>query len=194
MRRTAFVAHACAAVNAAAALALATVLAPGVSLMPTHAHAAYVAEHLVPWRLGWGLWIAAALSLLAFFRWWAARIGWSLFTRVAIVLAVVGVLADIGAESRLIAWSPGQPFELDGALRLSGLVANGLYSVAGLLLTSRSRGLPRWLVAWSWLVWLLGIGLAGAAAVSSDDASRVLTAALFILFLPWLVVIGRRLA
>jgi hypothetical protein len=194
MRRSALVPYVCAAVNAAAALALATVLAPGVSLAPTQAHATYVAEHLVVWRLGWGLWIAAALSLLAFFRWWAARIGWSPVTRAAIVLAIVGVLADVAAESRLIAWSPDQPFDLDGPLRLSGLVANGWYSVAGLLLTSRSRGLPLWLGAWSWTVWLLGIGLAGAAAASSDDASRVLTAALFTLFLPWLVVIGRRLA
>ena len=194
MRRSALVPYVCAAANAAAAVALATVLAPGVSLTPTLARAAYVAEHLVAWRLGWGLWIVAALSLLAFFRWWAARIGWSPVTRAAIGLAVIGVLADICAELQLIGWSPGEPSGLDAPLRVSGLVANGLYSVAGLLLTSRTAGLPRWLGGWSWTVWLLGIGLAGAAAISSDDASRVLTAALFILFLPWVVVIGRRLS
>lgn len=194
MRRSARVPYICAAANAAAAIALATILAPGVSLAPTQAQAAYVADHLVAWRLGWGLWIAAALSLLAFFRWWAVRIGWSPVTRAALVLATVGVLADVAAESQLIAWSPGRPFDLDGPLRLSGFIANGWYSVAGLFLTSRTRGLPRWLAAWSWTVWLLGIALAVAAAASSDDASRVLTAALFVLFLPWLVVIGRRLA
>lgn len=192
--RSAAVPYACAVLNALAALVLATVLAPGVSLAPTAAHAGYVADHLIAWRLGWALWIAAALSLLAFFRWWAARIGWSPVARAAIVLAAVGVLADIGAEARLIAWSPGQAFDIDGALRLSGVVANGWYSVAGLLLTSRTRGLPPPLAAWSWTVWLLGIGLAAAAAVSSDDASRFLTAALFVLFVPWLVVFGRRLA
>lgn len=184
----------CAVVNAAAAGALATVLAPGVSLAPTPAHAAYVAGHLLAWRLGWGLWIAAALSLLAFFRWWAARIGWSPLTRAALVLALLGVLADVIAESRLIAWSPGQLAELAGALQLSGVVANGSYSLAGLLLTSRTRGLPGWLAIWSGGVWVLGIGLAIAAGLSSDDASRILTAALFVLFLPWLVVFGRRLA
>ena len=184
---------ACAVVNAAAALALATVLAPGASLAPTAAHASYVSEHLLVWRLGWGLWIAAALSLLAFFRWWGSRIGWSPVTRLAVLLALVGVLADVGAESRLIGWSPGQPFDIDGALRLSGVVANGCYSIAGLLLTSRTRDLPRWLSAWSWAVWIVGIGLAVAAASSSDDLSRLLAAALFVIFIPWLVVFGRRL-
>jgi hypothetical protein len=192
--RTASVPYACAVVNGLAGLALATVLAPGVSLAPTGANAGYVADHLLLWRLGWGLWIVAALSLLAFLGWWASRIGWSPVTHAAILLAVIGVLADVVAESRLIAWIPGQPFDLDSALRLSGVVANGCYSVAGLLLVSRTRGLTPWLAGWSWAVWLLGVGLAVAAAVSSDDASRILTAALFVLFVPWLVVFGRRLA
>lgn len=196
----------CAAINGLAALALATVLAPGVSLAPAPAaqgtaqlaplaaQARYVSDHLVLWRLGWAVWIAAALALLLFFRWWASRIGWSPAARLAIVLAAAGVVADVAAESRLIAWSPGERFDLAGALQLSGVVANGAYSVAGLLLLSRTAGLPRWLGAWSWTVWLLGVGLAVAAALSSNDASRLLTAALFVLFVPWLVVFGRRIA
>ena len=184
----------CSAVNAAAAFALGTVLAPGVSLAPSAAGEAYVAGHLVAWRAGWALWIAAALSLLAFFRWWAARIGWSPVTRLAIGLAVAGVLFDIAAESRLISWSPGQPFDIDSALRQSGVAANGLYSVAGLLLLSRTRGLAVPLAIWSGAVWLVGIALAVAAAGSNDDASRLFTVVLFALFLPWLVVFGRRLA
>jgi hypothetical protein len=199
----------CAAINGLAALALATVLAPGLSLAPAPAaqgtaplapltaQARYVSDHLVLWRLGWAVWIVAALALLVFFRWWASRIGWSPATRLAIVLAAAGVVADVAAESRLIAWSPGERFDPAGALQLSGVVANGAYSVAGLLLLSQTllrRGLPRWLGAWSWTVWLLGAGLAVAAALSSDDASRLLTAALFILFVPWLVVFGRRIA
>ena len=194
MARAALAPYLCAAANLLAALALATVLAPGVSLAPTAAHAGYVAGHLVAWRIGWGLWVAAALSLLAFFRWWASRIGWSPVTRAAVLLAAAGVLADVAAESRLIAWSPGEPFDIAAAFQLSGVAANGAYSVAGLLLTAATTHLPRWLAAWSWTVWLIGIGLAVSAALSSDDASRVLTAILFVLFVPWLVVFGRRLA
>ena len=187
-------AYVCAAVNALAAIALATVLAPGVSLAPTASQPSYVADHLAAWRLGWGLWIAAALSLLAFFRWWASRIGWSPIARAAILVAVAGVLADVIAEGRLIAWSPGQPFDVDGALRLSGIGANGSYSLAGAMLTSRTRGLPAWLAQWSWTVWVLGIALAVAVAAGSDTWARLLTAGLFALLLPWLAVFGRRLA
>jgi hypothetical protein len=188
------VALACAALNGAAAIVLATVLAPGVSLAPAASNATYIALHLGAWRAGWAVWIAAALSLLAFFRWWGSRIGWPSLARIAIAVAVAGVAADVVAETRIIAWSPDQPFDLVGPLRLSGVVANGLYSVAGALLTLATNAVPRWLATWSWAVWLLGIALAIAAAVSSDAASEVATAALFALFVPWLVVFGRRIA
>ena len=187
------VAWTCAIVNGAAALALATILAPGVSLAPTPAGAAYVADHLVPWRLGWALWIAAALSLLAFFWWWGSRLGWPTVARIAVALAAIGVVADVTAESVLIGWSGDRAFDVGGPLRVSGILANGLYSVAGAMLTARTGGLPRWLAQWSWTVWLLGFGLALTAAAGSDEGSRVLTAALFALFIPWLVVFGRRL-
>ena len=125
MSRAMVAPYLCAVVNALAALALATILAPGVSLVPTAAQATYAADHLPAWRLGWGLWIAAALSLVAFFGWWASRIAWPPVARAAVVIAVAGVLADMIAEGRLIAWSPGQRFDIDGALRLSGIGANG---------------------------------------------------------------------
>lgn len=188
------VAWICAVVNGAAALALATVLAPGVSLAPTAAGAAYITDHLVLWRIGWALWIASALSLLAFFWWWGSRLRWPALARIAVALAAVGVVADLAAETTLIAWSPGHQFDVGGPLRLSGVVANGLYSVAGATLTLRTARLPPWLARWTWSVWLLGFGLAIAALAGSDDGSRILTAALFALFIPWLVVFGRRLA
>ena len=194
MSRAMVAPYLCAVVNALAALALATILAPGVSLVPTAAQATYAADHLPAWRLGWGLWIAAALSLVAFFGWWASRIAWPPVARAAVVIAVAGVLADMIAEGRLIAWSPGQRFDIDGALRLSGIGANGSYSLAGAILTWRTRGLPRWLAQWSWAVWVLGIGLAVAVAAGSDTWARLLTAGLFALLVPWLVVFGRRLA
>ena len=187
------VAWTCAVVNGAAALALATVLAPGVSLAPTPVGAAHVAGHLLAWRIGWTLWMAAALSLLAFFWWWGSRLGWPAMARLAVAVAAIGVVADLTAESLLIAWTGDRTFDIGGPLRLSGIVANGLYSVAGAMLTARTGGLPRWLAQWSWTVWLLGFGLALAAAAGSDEGSRVLTAALFALFIPWLVVFGRRL-
>ena len=180
--------------NGAAALALATVLAPGVSLAPTSSGNAYISDHLLAWQVGWALWIAAALSLLAFFWWWASRLGWPAVARVAVAVAALGVVADLAAETTLIAWSPGHPFNVGGPLRLSGVVANGLYSLAGAILTLRTPAGARWLAVWSWAIWALGSALAIAALTGSDEASRLLTAALFALFVPWLVVFGRRLA
>jgi hypothetical protein len=187
--------YACAAVNAAAAVALATVLAPGAANAPAEANAAYVRAHIEVWRAGWLLWIAAAISLLAFFAWWSARLPRSLATWVALAIACFGLGCDLVAESLLLSWSPERYIDVaPAAFRLTGIGANGLYSVAGLILTARTPGVPRDLLRWSAAVWLLGLGLAAAVAASSDVAARLLTATLFALLVPWLVVFGRRLA
>lgn len=185
----------CAVVNGVAALALATVLAPGTSSSPGSAETAYVAAHLVEWRAGWTVWILAAITLIAFFVWWARRLPSSPWLAIALGVGAVGLGCDLIAESLLIAGAPDRyldaaPF----AFRLTGVGANGLYSIAGCILASRTRGLPGWLGQWMWSVWLLGLGLAFAVAAGSDIASRLLTAALFALLVPWLVVFGRRLA
>lgn len=186
--------YACAAVNAAAALALATVLAPGASNAPAEANAAYVAGHVAVWRAGWLLWIAAAISLLAFFAWWASRLERSVLLWSALGIACAGLAVDLVAESLLVSWSPERYRDVaPTAFRLTGIGANGLYSVAGLILAARTRRLPRWLAEWSWIVWLLGIALAAAVALGSDVGTRLLTATLFALLVPWLVLFGRRM-
>jgi len=61
----------CAATNAIAALAILAVLRPGTELITDVAErVAYISSHAIAWRAGWTLWIAAALSLLAFYAWW----------------------------------------------------------------------------------------------------------------------------
>ena len=181
-----------AALNGAAAVALATVLAPGISLTYGPDNAAYIATHLGPWRAGWALWIAAALSLLVFFGWWAARVGWPAVARAAFAVAAIGVAADVTAEARLIAWSAD--LDVSGALRQSGVVANACYSVAGALLMLALPVWPRLVRWWGWAVWILGAGLSVAVALSSDRGSEVLTAAIFVLFVPWRIAAGRRLS
>ena len=194
-RTLAAVPIAAAATNGVAAIALATVLAPGVSLSYGPDNATYVAAHLGVWRAGWALWIVAALALLAFFAWWATRAGspharW--IARIAVAVGALGVGADLMAEARLIAWSAD--LDVSGALRQSGVVANACYSLAGALLMHATPGWPRSLAVWGWAVWILGIGLTLAAATSSDVGSQVLTTAIFVLFVPWLVVAGRWLS
>ncbi len=50
-------------------------------LTHTEQRAAHIAQNPVLWRGGWGLWMAAALSLLGFYAWWGARLrppGWGI--------------------------------------------------------------------------------------------------------------------
>lgn len=195
LHRAILIPYVCALVNAVAAIALATVLAPGATNAPTEVNAEYVRAHIEVWRAGWLLWTAAALSLIAFFAWWVARLERATVLWIALGIACAGLAFDLVAESLLAWWSPDRYLDTaPAAFRLTGIGANGLYSVAGLILTARTPVLPRWLAQWSWTVWLLGIGLAGAVAIGSDMAARLLTAALFALLVPWLVVFGRRLA
>jgi hypothetical protein len=193
-RARALAPYACALVNAAAAIALATALAPGSTNPPIEANAAYVRAHIEAWRAGWLLWIGAGISLVAFFAWWAARLRRSLVNWLALAVACAGLGCDLLADSLLLSWSPERFGDVaPTAFRLGGIGANGLYSVAGLILMTRTPRLPRWLAQWSWTVWLLGLGLSVAVAIGSDIAARLLTAALFALLVPWLVVFGRRI-
>jgi hypothetical protein len=181
-----------AAANGVAAIALATVLSAGVSLSYGPDNAAYIATHLAVWRAGWVLWIVAALSLLTFFAWWAVRTASPRLARIAVVIGALGVIADVTAEARLMAWSAD--LDVGGALRQSGIVANACYSIAGTLLMLATPRWPGRLALWGWAVWILGFGLSISTAISSDLGAQVLTAAIFVLFVPWLVIAGRWLS
>src|SRR5688500_13127365 len=100
---TAWPAYLCAAANLVAAIAMATVLAPGTTLVEEPARAAYVRENVAGWRIGWSLWIVATVTLLLFYRWWAGRIRAS---ATLVWIAVAGLATDILAQSLLIVVVP----------------------------------------------------------------------------------------
>lgn len=189
--RTALPPYVCAAANLAAALALATVLAPGTPLVDEPARAAYVRDHVALWRAGWSLWIVAAISLLAFYRWWSQRVGAG---RGPLALAVAGFVADLVAESVLIVVAPDQPEMARASFALTGGVANGLYTLAGVLLTLRTPHMRGAFAAWTWAVWASGAALSMAALLEAQLLTAAATAVLFALFIPWCVAMGRRLA
>ena len=178
--------HACAAANLLAAAALLLVLRPGLTVAELASRAAYVVEFALVWRLGWGLWIAAALTLVAFYGWWGARVrNWTLAT-VAFGIAVAGIACDVSAESLLLGWLPAD-FESTTRLAtiLTGGAANGLYTIAGIVLTLvtpfRSAGFR----AWTWAVWVAGVFLSAFSLAGWIAGIAVSTAILFILFCPW---------
>jgi hypothetical protein len=188
-------APACAVLNGIAALALATLLRPGTEVAPDVAgRAAYILSHPGAWRAGWALWIAAALSLLGFYAWWGARLPRPVWGHIAFQVAAAGLACDLLAESLYIGWLPEGIEEVQrvGSL-LTGGAANGLYTLAGIVLTLHTPGLRGPLLAWTWTVWTAGAALTATAVAGSVPGMTLSAGALMILFCPWAWMMGRSL-
>jgi hypothetical protein len=176
----------CAVVNFAAALVMAFVLSPGTPLFDATGRSAYVRANLDAWRLGWAVWIAAALSLLWFYRWWRGRIGAS---HVAVALAAGGLVADVTSELMLILYDAATAAF---AFFLTGVVANGLYTLCGIWLTLAMR-LNTVERIWTALMWGAGITLSIATLTGLYLLAAIATAVLFALFCPWCVYLAVKL-
>ena len=185
--------QACAILNALGAVAAALWLRFGTEMVPEPAaRAAYILAHPVLWRGGWGLWIAAALSLLAFYAWWGSRLAAPAWGLAAFLVALAGLACDLSAESLFIGWLPDdlERVQRAGSL-LTGGAANGLYTVAGIILTLKTWNLRGWLLGWTWGVWAAGLALTGATLAGSVPAIALSTGALMTLFCPWTAIMGR---
>jgi len=187
--------YVCAALNVAAMVAMGAVLRFGTEIVPLVAdRVSFIAEHPVLWRAGWSLWIAAALSLVAFYAWWASYLPESRWTIVALGIAAAGLVCDLLAESFLIGWLPR---DYEGvapvATMLTGAAANGLYTLAGAaltLVTDALRGLMR---ATAWAVWIAGAFLTASTLAGAPLGIAISTTVVFALFCPWVVLLGRTL-
>jgi hypothetical protein len=187
--------EACAAFNALAAAAMLFCLRPGLwGLSDLARRTAYLREHPFLWRGGWAAWIAATSSLLAFYAWWAVLLPRPARTLTPLCLALLGFACDMVAQSLFIGWLPDRIEEISSLGEiLTGGAANGLYTLAGVLLTLESGPLPRGLRIWTWTTWAAGFALS-AAAVARSAAGEVAASALLIaLFCPWVLVMGRHL-
>lgn len=176
----------CGITNLAAALAMLFILAPGTPLAEPAQRAAYVQAHQLEWRLGWLTWVAAAVSLLWFFWWWRARVG---AHYAALVVATLGLVADLTAEFALIYYLVTSP---PFAFTLTGGVANGLYTIAGIALTlATPLSTPE--RVWAGVMWSSGLALSIAAFAGAHLLTAVATAVLFALFCPWCVYLAVKL-
>ena len=153
-----------------------------------HQRIAYLTQFPERWRLGWILWMLAALSLIGFYAWWGSRIGklWP------VAIAAAGLACDWSGESIFIAALPRPETRLyRTAALLAGGAGNGLYTVAAIILTTSTRALPwRWL---AWCAWTAGIALSIATVVHSDFGITVASAALMVFFIPWVVIAGKKM-
>jgi len=136
--------------------------------------------------LAWVVWMIAAATLLWCYAWWRAKVR---APRAALVVAGIGIVADWSAELLLI-FGPyagvSQP-----AFFLTGAIANGLYTIAGIQLTLAS---PFTLGerAYTAFMWSAGLMLSAGALFGIATVTAIATGELFLLFCPWCVWLSRR--
>jgi hypothetical protein len=185
----------CAILNAAAAVAMLFVLRGGTEAVSSITQrATYIAGHALLWRTGWAVWMMAGISLVAFFAWWGAWISSHRLDLLALVIALTGLVFDLSAESLLIGWLPDRIDTVAPlASVLTGGAANGLYSVAGALLTLCTPALRGALRALAWAVWASGFALTIFTISGSVSGMVISTAALMTLLCPWVAAFGWQL-
>lgn len=182
---------ACGIANLVAALAMATVLAPGTPIIAdVGERERYVAEHLVGWRVGWATWMLAAVSLLWAYAWWRTRVR---APRSALAIAAAGIVVDLLSETLLIvAGASGYDAVAPVAFFLTGAIANGLYTIAGIRLTAATRLSPR-MRTYAAFMWSAGLMISVGAVLSIPLITAIATALLFALFCPWCAWLAWRL-
>jgi hypothetical protein len=185
----------CATLNFLVMIAMAAWLRFGTEMVPlTVDRISYITAHPVLWRGGWGLWIAAAISLVVFYAWWGSHLRHEPLALCAVAIAALGLECDVSGESILIGWLPRDYDRLAPmATQLTGTWANGLYTLAGVLLTVADPSVRGRLRAFTWIVWCAGAGVTGATLLGPPVAIAISTTILFALFCPWVVLVGRSL-
>jgi hypothetical protein len=196
------VAYLAAALNAAAGLAMLVLLRPGLP-GPGGASAAerlvYLQADVALWWGGWIIWHAAAIALLALYLALALRWGRDSPLRcgLALMCAAAGLACDLSAQALWMGLGPrvGERelalVEAAAAL-LTGYLANGLYTLAGILLTwAGAVHLPRPLFLLALPVWGAGVGLSGASLAGWPLGQVVATGVLLPLVTLWAAAEGR---
>jgi len=200
-RQVATLSYIAAATNLVASAAMFLWLRPGLPVphSSTSTRIGYIAEHAPAWTAGWLLWHAAALSLLALFAglavlWW--RKG-PIRCTLAMACAAAGLGADLLAETIYIGVIPGvDPEQFLVAEKIAGLLTgylgNGLYTLAGILVTWTGASLlPRPLVALGCAVWVSASALSLCTIAGFAAGQLWTTAILMPLFIIWSCLVGR---
>jgi len=188
----------CAGLHGAAGLAMLFVLRGGTEAEPSQAaRMAYVGAHAAAWRAGFAVWMAAGMSVLAFYAWWASWLRRPGIALAALVVAFAGLACDLTGEALYAGWLPLLASDAAGfghvqrvGTALTSVYANGFYTLAGIVLTLGTPGLPRRVGALAWVVWSAGIALSVCGAMGWAAG---LVAASGILF-PGLVLLAVLLA
>jgi hypothetical protein len=192
-------------VHAVALLCAALWLRPGGPGAPLDERLAYLSGSATAWSLGWGAWLVCSLSLVAFY----AALAWRLpehadMARLAVVLGCAGLAVDLVGYSVQIAVLPmlaGMGSEavpaflaMERFAGAAGLIgANGLYVVAGLLLTLCLRGRAPLAVPAGYVTAFFGGLLVVAGFTGSAWQAMAATPPTMIAYCLWAVLAARAL-
>jgi len=185
-----------------AGLAFAAVaIRPGTPAVPAAERAAYLAARPLGWTLGWATWMACALALIAFLAVIAA-IRPSPAAQVAVALAAAGAAVDLICDAVYITVLPDlaaagpTPLFLaaERALAVAGQVAaNGLYSIAVLLVTLDVGRRDHRALALGTATFAAGMALAGAGFGGDPTALAISAGATILCFCGWTLAMSHAL-
>ena len=179
----------CAALHLLALVVMALWLRPGTEWQTDPAlRANHIAAHFDAWAAGWLVWMAAAVSLVAFYAWWAARLPRDRWTIAAVLLGGAGMACDLMGETLYIAAADSAH---DVAVLLTAGAANALYTVAGVVLTLRTPDFPRGIRLAMWTTWTAGAVMTVSALFGWTTGIAIATAVLFPLFIGWTIWMAR---
>jgi hypothetical protein len=194
----------CAVVHLIAAFALAFALRGGSEVVTDPLERArYVVEHTLLWRIGWIIWMASAASLIAFYFWWASRLSFPGLAVAGVCIAACGMLFDLSGETIYAAWLPNLATEAihdpgnmaeEAVVRftriqhlgtfLTAILANGLYTLGGILLTLKTS-FNRSMSVVTWTIWICGAAMSISAIAGNTTGMVVSSTVLFPLFILW---------
>jgi len=191
----------CVATHVTAVGMLAAFLRQGTTAEPdVNIRAGYVASHVGSWSAGWAVWMLAAVTIVGFYSWWGSRLtAWKIAV-VAVVLCAFGMACDFSGEgSAILRMSEAALSNLDRFTDierqftiLSPGIANGLYTLAGILLTTATPNLPGWVRAAMWLTWIAGIAMTVSAFADTTIGIVASTVILFPPLMVWIAWMGAR--
>jgi hypothetical protein len=161
----------------------------------------FLTEHKALWIAGWLPWSAAALSILYFYACFArAHCTSRTAGRLAVLLTLIGIAFDLSAHGIEIFMIPSlaeraisHPLDTTDflsihrtAMMLTGLTANGLYSLSAILLTGMTWSIyPTWLRIAGLGVGVFGLAVSAAVFINSVSGMFWTNAILVPCILAW---------
>lgn len=200
--------------NAAAAICMLLFLRPGLVPLDVEERMSFIASNALLWKLTWGLWVLAALSLICFFIHWAwalDRLSGGKYRGLFIFGALagsLGMIPDTLAETLYLSLIPKLATDAartsDPLLHqlissefmkweylssmFTGFLGNGFYCVGGLTLNLVAFKVPQFPKFWAFAglpIWVFGFGLTLASFMGSILGLQIFTALTMISYIVW---------